>query len=320
VEDRAGEHATYLWVAETVLRRHRRPLRARQIVTFGLDDGLFADQDISRTPQKSMQARLSIDILKKGERSRFLRTDRGKFFLRELYKEEAGNTAHDSGLEEYTAIRRAPNPPSEQVLVIPQEAYSGILDFQGINLAYDSVLERLTATGKLTHIPRTEAETNSAFKQFVTYTIIQQRDRILSFRRGQYNRAASFLRGARCIGFGGHGTEDDLNIFTFSDRGIRANAAREISEEIKLASGRPEIEPNELEALGFLNDDSSDVGVRHVAAVLRFWAPETDDWKHPQRGEASISQLGWMKTAGFEIDLLQFEYGLASKKWRVFLG
>jgi predicted NUDIX family phosphoesterase/dephospho-CoA kinase len=308
VENGAGEHATYLWVAETVLRRHRRPLTARQIVTFGLDDGLFADKDISRTPQKSMQARLSVDILQRGERSRFLRTARGKFYLRDLLQEESAIGSVDDTLIEYTAVRRAPSPPSERVLVVPKSAYNGILNFQGINVAFDSILERLAATGRLTHMPRTDAEVNSDFKQFVTYTIIQQREKILSFRRGQYNRAASFLRGARCIGFGGHVTEDDLNILTFQDRGIRANAAREIAEELKIGSTRPEIDPEEIEVLGFLNDDSSDVGIRHVGAVLRYWAPEVPEWKNPQRGEASLSQLRWIRTAQREIDLLEFEY------------
>lgn len=309
MDDRAAEHATYLWVAETVLRRHQRPLNARQIVTLGLDDGLFADQDISRTPQKSMQARLSIDILAKGNGSRFLRTGRGKFYLRDLYLKGAIKPGEDSHLEEYTAIRHVPTAPSEQVLVVPQGSYVSVLDFQGINTSPDEILAHLIKNSNgITHIPRTEAETNSSFKQFITYTIIQQRDKILTFRRGQYNRAASFLRGARCIGFGGHVTEDDLNIFTFGDRGIKANAAREISEEVKLASGRPEIDPNELEILGLLNDDSSDVGVRHIGVVLRYWAPETDEWRHPQRGEASITQLRWMKTTGAEIDLLEFEY------------
>ena len=307
-QGRVGDPATYLWVAETVLRRHRRPLRAGQIVSFGLDDGLFADKDLSRTPQKSMQARLSLDILNKGEQSRFLRTDRGKFFLREFYNDEVINGNSDNNAREYTAIRRAPTPPSENVLVIPKRYYADILDFQGINLDYRGLLERLLATQSLTYAPRTAAETDSDLKQFVTYTIIQQKDRILSFRRGHYNRAAAFLRGARCIGFGGHVTEDDLSIFTFNDKGIKANAARELSEEIRLMSGHPEIDPDELELLGFINDDSSDVGVRHVAAVLRFWAPENDDWKIVQRGEASITRLAWLKTTGTEIDLLEFEY------------
>ena len=69
--------ATYLWVAEIVLRKHGRPRKAREIVSFGIDDGLFADREMSKTPQKSMQARLSVDILEKGSESKFLRTGRG---------------------------------------------------------------------------------------------------------------------------------------------------------------------------------------------------------------------------------------------------
>jgi HB1, ASXL, restriction endonuclease HTH domain len=78
------ESATYLWAAEVVLRKHGRPLKAREIVSFGIEDGLFADRQISKTPQRSMQARLSIDILEKGAESKFLRTGRGSFFLRDI--------------------------------------------------------------------------------------------------------------------------------------------------------------------------------------------------------------------------------------------
>jgi len=304
-----SEHATYLWVAETVLKNRVQPLTARQIVNFGFEDGYFADKELSRTPEKSMQARLSTDILGRGERSRFVRTERGKFFLRELLQRSVSLGHDGKTLGEYTAIRRAPLPPSEHVLVCPRDAYAGILDFQGINTDYSGILKRLISTKRLTYIPRTEAELDNSYKQFVTYTIIQRRDKILSFRRGRYNRVAAFLRGARCLGFGGHITEDDLTLLTHSDRGIKANAIREISEEIRFGTGRPPfITPDDIEVLGFLNDDSTDVGTRHVAALLRYWVPETQEWTNPSRGEASITQLKWMKTAESEIDLMDFEY------------
>lgn len=302
-----SETATYLWVAEAVLRKHGRPLRARQIVSIGLEDGLFSDKEISKTPEKSMQARLSMEILSGGAGSRFLRTEKGKFFLRDLYVQGVQSDEMDM-LREYTATRRRPLPPTENVLVVPKSSYVTTLNYQGIDADYEGILNSLLKTNSMYHLPRTEAETNSEVKQFVTYTIIQHRNRILSFRRGQYNRAASFLRGARCIGFGGHVTEDDLNIFTYGDRGIKANAAREISEELRLKSGPPVINPDDFEVLGFLNDDSSSVGVRHVAAVLRYWAPDSAEWLSPMRGEASVSQLKWIDTSGAEIDLLDFEY------------
>ena len=99
------ENATYLWVAETILRNQSGPLKASEIVSYGIENGLFSDRQISKTPQKSMQARLSMDILEKGAESRFLRTGRGLFFLRELL------SGVHKGTKEYTAIRRAPIPP-----------------------------------------------------------------------------------------------------------------------------------------------------------------------------------------------------------------
>ena len=300
----AGE-ATYLWVAETVLRKVGRPLRAGELVARGLDDQLFDDQDISKTPQKSMQSRLSIEILRNGTESKFVRVAKGQFFLRELLEKEGGP---DDGLEVYTAPRREAPPSSEKVLAIHRNNYRSILDFQGIGLGPFESPEKLLDRRLVTYLPRTEAETRDDMKQFVTYTIVQHETKILSFVRGQYNRAASFLRGARCVGFGGHVTDADLSLFTQSDLGIRANAVREIGEEINLPSGRPQIDPDKLEVLGVLNDNSSAVGVRHLAIVMRYWVEDFSMWERPQRGEASINRLRWIDTRHEPLNLSDFEY------------
>jgi predicted NUDIX family phosphoesterase/dephospho-CoA kinase len=302
-DQQIADSATYLWVAEIVLRKHGRPLKAREIVSFGIDDGLFADREISKTPQKSMQARLSVDILEKGSESKFLRTGRGLFFLRDLL-----NGSHRIDAEEYTAVRRHPTPPSENVLTVSRAGYMDVLDFQGIDVLHSERLRKLLSSEHLKYIPRTLAETENDYKQFITYTIIQNQTRILCFRRGQYNRAAAFLRGALCIGFGGHVTENDLSIFSYQDHGIRANAAREISEEIRFKSGRPDIDPTAIEFMGVLNDDSSDVGLRHLAVVLRYWVPSSVQWDRPLRGEASVSQLRWIDLSKPNLNLLDFEY------------
>jgi HB1/ASXL restriction endonuclease-like protein with HTH domain len=78
--DREGQ--TYLRVAEIVLSKALSPLKAREIVERGIEQGLFGDHVMSRTPEKSMQARLSIDILSHGQNSRFARTSKGRFTLR----------------------------------------------------------------------------------------------------------------------------------------------------------------------------------------------------------------------------------------------
>jgi hypothetical protein len=52
-----GESQTYLRVAEIVLSKAMTPLKAREIVDRGIEQGLFGDHVMGRTPEKSMQAR-----------------------------------------------------------------------------------------------------------------------------------------------------------------------------------------------------------------------------------------------------------------------
>jgi predicted NUDIX family phosphoesterase len=300
------EDVTYLWVAETVLRKHKRPLTARALVDYGLEDELFPAAGLSNTPQKSMQARLSMDILN-NEQSVFIRTGRGRFYLRELLERQDPDAP--GALRVYRAARRAPVPSTETVLTIPKRAYEGFLNYQGIgNTEPPSPFAHLS-NSDVAYLPRSVAEIDDRFKQVITYTVIQYQSKILTFRRGLYNRAAKFLRGAQCVGFGGHVAEDDRDLFSYDDLGIRQNAAREISEELMLPDGRrPQIEPENLEFLGVLNDDSSDVGVRHMAVVLRYWVDDWTQWKSVGRGEASINRIRWLDTLKDSIHLAEFEY------------
>lgn len=307
---------TYLWAAENVLRRHRRPLRVHEIVSYAQDLGLFSEGMHSRTPQKSLQARLSIEILKNAEHSRFVRTASGLFFLRELLSEVPSTDARDDRFdlvhpvkpEPYTARRRAPSPATERVLAIPREYYAPLLSFQGLQLDNGELVRRLVG-GPLVYLPRTEAEETDTHKQVVTYVVVTHGAKVLSFRRGTFNRAAAFLRGSLCIGFGGHVSEDDVTIFSYADAGIVANAVREIREEIDLApSGARGIEPEDVQIVGLINDDSSEVGRRHVGIVMRYEVKNWATWERVERGEASINQLSWIDALSGSVNLIEFEY------------
>ena len=238
--------------------------------------------------------------------SAFVRTGRGRFFLRELLDEQQPDDP--DALKIYRAERRAPVPSSEMVLCIPKEAYERFLHYQGIGHTTPPNPLGVLSNSGLTYLPRSVAETNDGYKQVITYTVIQYQSKILTFRRGLYNRAAKFLRGAQCIGFGGHVNEQDRDLFSFDDLGIRQNGAREISEELMLPNGRPHVSPDKLQYLGILNDDSSDVGIRHMAVVLRYWVDDWTQWKSVGRGEASMNKIKWLDTLSETINLSEFEY------------
>ena len=233
-----GESQTYLRVAETVLSKALSPLKAREIVDRGIDQGLFGDHVMSRTPEKSMQARLSIDILTRGQQSRFARTSKGRFTIRAklanatLVPDFANDL--DGPTTEYLAERRVLRTPKEEVLCVKESSFSELLTFQGVDTDPGEILTQLLQPKNIKYVARSEAETRNDAKQFITYVLVQCGQRLLFFKRSYLSRAAEFLRGSKCVGFGGHVSAADMDILSHSDHGLSFCARRELSEELKL--------------------------------------------------------------------------------------
>lgn len=334
-----GDHQTYLRVAEIVLADALQPLKAREIVDRGIERGLFGDHVLSRTPEKSMQARLSMDILNRASESKFIRTERGRFTLRSNVV-RASSTADSMGAAdpitpyEYVAERRVLRTPKEEVLCASEESFKDVLTFQGIDTDAPPILKPLLHEDSIAYVSRAEAEVRNDAKQFVTYVLVQCGQRLLFFKRSYLSRAAEFLRGSKCIGFGGHVSAADADILSMDDRGLSACARRELMEELHLPSlsqglQAPAVETSPtsttlprtpsretirlfqsvpLEQLGILNDDSSEVGRRHVAVVYRAWLPDWDHVRRIQKGDSSIKGLGWIDLSKDRIDISDYEY------------
>ena len=286
-----------------------------------------------------MQARLSIDILNRAGQSKFIRTERGRFTLRAklLSADQTRDGIHIDGPAasyEYVAERRVLQTPKEEVLCSSEDAFKNVLTFQGIDTEAAPILAQLLNEESITYLSRSEAEVRNDAKQFVTYVLVQCGQRLLFFKRSYLSRAAEFLRGSKCIGFGGHVSAADADILSLDDRGLLACARRELIEELHLpiAGGdqhrkRADVPPNStalpripnratvrlfqtvpFERLGVLNDNSSEVGRRHVAVVYRAWLPDWNSVRHLQKGNSSIKGVGWMDLSKDKVDISEFEY------------
>ena len=308
---------TYLWAAERIIREQNRPMRVQDIIAQAQETGLFSNEMFSRTPQKSMQARLSMEIVNNGEDSTFVRTGKGVFFLRALLAKGSASPVSDGVLalkpteefKPYRAMPRRPRQTKENVLVIPSTACREILDFQGLRRGTELHLERLIHSD-VKHVARTTAEETEEFKQVITYVLVTHKKHMLSFRRGRFNRAAQFLRGSLCIGFGGHVTDEDYSLFSGEDFGIRENAVRELTEEVKVEGLDPAIQAERLCFLGLINDNSTSLGRKHLAVVYQYEVPENDwdKWLEVSKHELSINELRWIDTETETINLVEFEY------------
>jgi adenylate kinase family enzyme len=62
--------------------------------------------------------------------------------------------------------------------------------------------------------------------------------------------------------------------------------------------------------VGVINDDSTELGRRHVGIIMRYEVRDAEwqAWEAAQRGEASINQLRWIDALGETVDLVEYEY------------
>lgn len=288
----------FLELAERTLRTVQQPMSAKDIVHYAIAQGWFSDRRIGRTPMQTMKAKLSVSIRRDGDHSLFVRTAPGRFALRTLVTKE----------DVYEAPPNRPPLTRERVLALRTGSVRGIA-FQGIQRNWTPLLRRLEDPDVFRVLLRNRAEQINDHKQLLTYVLVTRGEQILAYKRGVYNRVEDMLKGAHCVGFGGHVRPDDRDLLTPDLLGILGCARRELTEELTLPSrDRERLDAGEgLRIVGFLNDDSSDVGRRHIAAVLQFEVSDDPAWDAPKRGEKSITQLRWL-SPGDGIRCWQFEY------------
>lgn len=95
---------SYLILARTVLQKQKRPMTPRQILRFAYHLSLVPPNLYGKTQHKTLHARIAEDIRANGTRSLFLRTDPGRFCLREFL---ASPSAPERYKTEYATLPRA---------------------------------------------------------------------------------------------------------------------------------------------------------------------------------------------------------------------
>jgi predicted NUDIX family phosphoesterase/dephospho-CoA kinase len=291
----------FLRVAEEVLRREARPMSVHEIYDLGARRGLFSDSLGGLTPKQTLKSKLSVHIRRLGNQSLFVRTAAGKYSLRSIVSPE----------QVYESKPFVPSSRVELVLTVPSEEVDKAVQHQGISKRYVRALRQLSQPSvDIQYIPRAEAENRDDRRQVLVYIMVVRRGQVLAYQRGVHNYTDAMLRGADCIGFGGHVNDDDRSLLMYDELGIFDAARRELSEELALP--KEDLERLEdfsgLRVVGLLRDDSSDVGRRHVAVVMEYECSDSYEWLEPRRGERSINQLRWLEPTSADLRLQRFEY------------
>lgn len=161
----------------------------------------------------------------------------------------------------------------EQIIVVSREllfdneknAFNGFLsknDVQG---------EEIFNTFKNYEVKRRgDMEEDPSYKQLISYCLLEnENDEILVYKRlsgGGEER----LHGQSSVGVGGHMNNvvgaDSINEV------LRVNAQRELNEEVGLSEDRSQ----NMEYIGFINDDTNAVGKVHIGVVFKIKVKSSD--------------------------------------------
>ena len=181
----------------------------------------------------------------------------------------------------------------EQIIVVPRKVL-----FNDEKNAFNGFLHKNNIKGKdifnaLNEYEvkrRGDMEEDSTFKQLISYCLLEnEKGEILVYERlsgGGEKR----LHGQSSIGVGGH-MNDVMGADSINEV-LRVNAQRELEEEVGLAKE----DSQNMEYLGFINDDNNEVGKVHMGIVFKITVNTTD----VEAKETDTLRIKWVEKGSIE--------------------
>ncbi len=232
----------FLDAAETVLRAAQVPLSSDELTRRALAQGLLFSA--GQTPQQTMKSKLSTDILVKSEASRFMRTAKNEFALREWLGQAHG---------EYRADRYRKTLLDEDVVVFPASVVTHHLPGTGLQEGHDDTARSIARSAGVRK--RQAAESDPSVVQMVSVFIVHHGTAFLTYKRTR-RLPEHRLHGTYSMFFGGHVTASEFGqLFDeFDPRISKAFFERELLEELRIP-----LATSAVSYVGLLYDTSAPV-------------------------------------------------------------
>ncbi|MBS87897.1 MAG: hypothetical protein CMN64_08460 [Sphingobium sp.] len=277
----ATSNNSYLTIARMVLQAVRRPLTPRQIMLEAYKSGFVPEHLHGRTQHKTLQARLSEDILRERDRSAFFRTAPGKFFLREFISDEQLPVQFRTPI---VARRRIRDLPKKGILALKKIAVEHILRDKDLSEHEFQVLVRSHQTHYLQNIQEIRSDDILVW----SFVIVARGNQILSYRQGQYREGRDAFRQKRCIGFYNLVTGNDLTLFDQDDHGILGSGIKAVSMDLDLPIQSME-DAARMSRCGFVYSRTDGRG--DLLGLIKYDCP---DWFEPIGRRLSLNDLAWL--------------------------
>lgn len=237
-----------------------------------------------KTQHKTLQARLSEDILHHRSSSLFYRTDPGIFFLCELISDPA---IPDKYKEKFQARRRTRDLQKDVPLGVRRSFLRAWIN-ENAERSVETFFENAEICDSVRYL---EDFDDPEFAVLWTFSLVRRGGRALSYRIGRYRDDRDSFANKRSIGFPGVVTAGDRTFFSQDDYGAADNALSVILLDLDLSINafkngdmlRPEAR--------FLLEAGGDDGVSVALLVLEWTCPE---WFEPTTLRLSLNDPCWM--------------------------
>ena len=290
----------YLNIAETILGTERRPLRPREIIKLAHSAELLPWHLQGPRQDKTLHARLSEDVARNPEVSRFYRTAPGVFYLQQMRFDAATPEA-------YREPYRAPPRKKElkRQLYFTMRA-TDIRPDSELNIVGIAQLLKLLREGAYEYRPFNQIKDDEDAILVHSFVVVIKEGEILSFRCGKFVPSSDPLYGRRSIGVGSAVASDDIDFLYESFFGIVESGIGELGYGIGLPrrlAERARYE-NELSPFVAIYLGRKTVSPPVLQVVLVYHCPREFE---PSKAALSVNDLKWISAENPGNDLQDYD-------------
>ena len=277
--------SAYLQIAAEVLKSERRPLTSRAIIAEAYKSGIVPSNLHGKTQHKTLGARISEDIVAKRDHSRFYRTGRGKYFLRDFLDDESVPEHFRRPFTTRRRLRELVRGPTLAVIS------SRVIRLAGSSLSIEpQKVFRLLARGMHTYINLKKG--HHGFYVVRPFVCVLKGPHILTYRVGHYRDDRDNFLAKRSIGFATVVTQQDHTFFNIRDVGILEAGVRAAMIDLDLVSDGVNCDQftrnSVLQKFVVMRED---LGSGDLLAVILMHCPK---WFEPTRRRLALNELQWM--------------------------
>lgn len=177
---------------------------------------------------------------------------------------------------------------SASILVIARKHIPEPILKHGFNHASISMVKTILESPKLMFMDRNLAENDPDYKQLIPYVVFQNPKGFFNYQRGKAS-SETRLRLLRSLGVGGHIEKQDGDL---GENCYLNGLWRELQEEVGVPPSK------NIKLLGFINDDTNEVGNVHLG-IVHLYQIETSNLESQEHNlhDCKFSNMNEIKEA-----------------------